>query len=102
MIRWICGVTLQDRFSCEELRARLGIKSILDVLHQRHLRWFGHVERRDDNSWLQKIQNLEIVGESSRGRPRKTWEQVITEDLRIKGVHRELAQNRAEWRSAIT
>ena len=47
----------------EELKARLGIKSILDVLRQRRLRWFGHVERRD-NSWLQKIHHLEIVGKS--------------------------------------
>ena len=92
----------RDRFSSEELRARLGIKSILNVLHQRCLRWFGLVERRDDNSWLQKIHNLEIVAQSGRGRPHKTWEQVISEDLCVKGIHRELAQNRAEWRSAIT
>ena len=66
------------------------------------LRWFGHVERRDDNSWLQKIQNLEIVGERGRDRPRKTWEPVISEDLHAKGIPGELTQNRAEWRSAIT
>ena len=33
MIRWMSDVTLQDRFS---IRARLGFKSILDVLCQRH------------------------------------------------------------------
>ena len=71
MIHWMCGVTLRDEFSSEELRARLGIKSILEVLYQ----------RRDDNSWLQKIHNLEIVGQSGRGRPCKTWEQAISEDL---------------------
>ena len=97
MIRWMCGVTLRGRFSSEELRAQLGIKSILDILRQRRLRWFGHVKRRDDNSWLQKIHNLEIVGQSGRGRPRKTWEQVLSEDLRVKGIRRELVQNRAEW-----
>ena len=86
----MCGVTLRDRFSSEELRAWLGIKSLLDVLRQRCLRWFGHVERRDDNSWLQKFHNLDIVGQSSRGRPRKTWEKVNSEDLRVQGIHREL------------
>ena len=102
MIRWMCGVSLKDRLSCEELGARLGIKSILEVMRQRRLRWFGHVERRDVDSWLQKVRNLEIAGKGRPGRPCKTWEQVVSEDLRVKGIRRELAQNRPEWRSAIT
>ena len=57
------------------------------------LNWFGHVERRDGDSWLGKVRNLEIAGVSGRGRPRK---QVISEDLRVKGLHREVAHNRAE------
>ena len=28
MIRWMCGVTMRDRYPCEELRARVGIKPI--------------------------------------------------------------------------
>ena len=43
-----------------------------------------------------------IVRQSGCGKPRKTWEQVISEDLCVKGIHRELVQNCAEWRSAIT
>ena len=57
---------------------------------------------REDNSWLKKVQNLAVDGHSGRGRPRKTWEHVIMEDLRVKGLRREVAQNRAEWRSATT
>ena len=34
--------------------------------------------------------------------PRKTWEHVIMADLRVKGIRQEVAQNRAEWRSATT
>ena len=30
------------------------------------------------------------------------WEHVIMEDLCVKGLRREVAQNRAEWRSATT
>ena len=86
MLRWMCGVTLRDRLSCEDIRARVGIKSILDMMRQRRLRWYGHVERREDDSWLKKVQNLEIRGESGCGRPRKTWEHVIKEDLCVKGL----------------
>ena len=102
MIRWMCGVTMRDRYPCEELRARVGIKPIVDVMRQRRLRWFGHIERREDNSWLKKVQILAVDGHSGRGRPRKTWEHVIMEDLCVKGLRREVAQNRAEWRSATT
>ena len=100
MIRWMCGVTMRDRYPCEELQAWVGIKTIVDVMRERRLRWFGHIERREDNSWLTKVQNLAVDG--GRGRPRKTWEHVIMEDLRVKGLRRKVAQNRAEWRSATT
>ena len=46
MIRWMCSVTMRDRYPCEELRAWVGIKPIVDVMRQRHLHWFGHIERR--------------------------------------------------------
>ena len=69
-------------------------------MRQRRLHWFGRIEKREDNSWLKKVQILEVDGHSGRGRPRKTWEHVIMEDLRVKGLRREVAQNRAEWRSA--
>ena len=102
MIRWMCGVPLRDKYPCEELRAWVGIKPIVDVMRQRRLCWFGHIERREDNSWLKKVQILAVDGHSGRGRPRKTWEHVIMEELRVKGLRREVAQNRAEWRSATT
>ena len=102
MIPWMCGVTMRDRYPCEELQARVGVKPIVDVMHQRRLRWFGHIEKREDNRWLKKVQILAVDGHSGRGRPSKTWEHVIMEDLRVKGLRREVAQNRAEWRSATT
>ena len=102
MIRWMCGVTMRDRYPCEELRARVGIKPIVDAMCQQRLRWFGHIERREDNSWLKKVQILAVDGHSGCGIPHKTWEHVIMEDLHVKGLRREVAQNRAEWRSPTT
>ena len=46
MVRWMCGVTLSDRISSEELLSRLGIESIGVVVRRGRLRWFGHVERK--------------------------------------------------------
>ena len=64
MIRWMCGVTMRDRYPCEELRAWVGIKPIDVVMPQQRLHWFGHIERREDNSWLKKVQNLAVDGHS--------------------------------------
>ena len=52
MLRHMCGVTLKDRKSCEELRQRLGIDSVSDVLRRNRLRWFGHVDRKNDGDWV--------------------------------------------------
>ena len=41
MIRWMCNTSLKDRKSSDELRSRLGIHSIRDVIQVRRLRWFG-------------------------------------------------------------
>ena len=52
MVQWICGVSLCDRITSEELRKRLGITNIGEILRRARLRWFGHVMRKDDNSWV--------------------------------------------------
>ena len=43
MIRLMCGVTVKERKSNEELRQQLGVAAVSDVRTNR-LRWFGHVE----------------------------------------------------------
>ena len=42
MIRKMCGVILSDRKRSEDLRRRLGVADIEDVLRRSRLRWFGH------------------------------------------------------------
>jgi len=54
MVRWMCGVKLQDRVPSKELRGRLGLDDIISVLQQNRLRWYGHVLRKEDNDWVKK------------------------------------------------
>ena len=37
------------------------------------LRWFGHVERMDNERLLKKVMNVKVDGRSARGRPRFGW-----------------------------
>jgi len=43
MVRWMCGMKLQDRVPSKELRERLGLDDIISVLQRNRLRWYGHV-----------------------------------------------------------
>jgi len=38
MVRWMCGVKLQDRVPSKELRERLGLDDIISILQQNSLR----------------------------------------------------------------
>ena len=56
IIRWMWNTSLKDRKSSDELRSRLGIHSIRDVIQARRLRWFGHLERMEGDNWVSKWQ----------------------------------------------
>ena len=51
MFRWMCGVTLRDKVPMVELRQRLGIDGVVEVMGRGRLRWFWHVERKKVDDW---------------------------------------------------
>ena len=101
MVRWMCGVTLRDRKSSEELRKRLGIVSVSSMMSRRRLRWFGHVERKNADDWVSACRKLEVEGELGRGRGRKSWKECVANDMRKLKLKQEDAQDRAFWASGI-
>ena len=44
MIRWMCGVKLNERKKSEELRELLGLEPVSLMIKNSRLRWLGHVE----------------------------------------------------------
>ena len=74
------------RKSSEELRQRLEIDNVVDVIRRNRLRWFGHVERKDDVDWVKACQRLEVSGRRGRGRGKKTWRECVAEDMRVLGA----------------
>jgi Reverse transcriptase (RNA-dependent DNA polymerase) len=99
MMRWMCGVSLKKRLPTEELRRRLNIDCVSDVVRRGRLRWFGHVERKD-SEWVKKCMDFKVDGCVGRGRPKKTWLECVNADMIKLGI-RELAQDRSKWRSAV-
>ena len=70
MIRWMCGVKLNERKKSKEL---LGLEPVSLVIKKSRLRWYG---RKDYNDWVRHDpvmgQTWVVVGIRQRGRPKKT------------------------------
>jgi len=101
MIRWMCGVSFKDGQSMVRLHEWTGLSDLRACVQSRRLRWYGHVERMDPENCVKKIRELAVAGARPRGRPRRTWEEVVARDLSERGVCQTLAQDRRAWR-AIT
>ena len=93
-------VRLRDRLSSDELRGHLGLDSIRNAVQKRRLRWFGHVERMIADNWVKKCREFNVTGPRGRGKSRKIWDEVVRSDHAAKSLRRDLALDRATWRSS--
>ena len=55
-------VSLLDHIRSEDLRKRMEILGIEEMLRSARLRWFGHVRRKNDDDWVKKCMDLEVEG----------------------------------------
>ena len=62
---------------------RLGVEAIGDVMIKCRLRWDGHVERNADADYLGACTRLVVKGKSLVARPKKTWQNTVSADMRL-------------------
>ena len=62
-------------------------------------RWFGHVERKEENDWVKKCTRMNVTGVVGRGAPRKTWKNCAERDMKAMGIKEGMAQDRLSWRN---
>jgi len=77
MVRWMCGIKLKHRLSSKELNERQGLDDIISVLQQNRLQWCRHVLWKEDNDWVKKCFEYKVEGARPRGRPKKTWTEIV-------------------------
>ena len=100
MVRWMCNVKVKDVPS-KELRERLGIDDIILILQQNRLQWYGHVLRKEDTDWVKKCIEYEVEGSRPRGRPKRTWKEVVQKDYQARNLNKEDATDCGRWEKLI-
>jgi hypothetical protein len=67
------------------------------------LRWFGHVERMEENRVPKRVLYMNLGATRLRGRPRNRWQDEVREDGRIVGGEgwQEKGHNRQEWKNVL-
>ena len=88
MIRWMC--VLNERKKSEELSELLGLEPVSLMIKKSRLRWFGNVERKDDNDLFKRCITWEVEGirEDARKRPG------VKNDMESLGISQKDAQCR--------
>jgi len=64
------------------------------MIKKSRLRWFAHVERKDDNDWVKLCMMWEVEGIRQRGRPKKTCWYCVKNDVESLGLSQKDAQFR--------
>ena len=73
MLRRIKGVTLRDRVKSLDIRNELGVSSIQEKVREMRLRWYGHIQRMEENNKVRAVGDTRVPGKRPRGRPRGRW-----------------------------
>jgi len=83
------------------LRERLGIDDMILILEQNRLRWYGNVLQKEETDWVKKSMEHEVEGSRPRGRPKRTWREVVQRDCQAHNLNREDAMDRGRWKKLI-
>ena len=73
MLRRIKGVTLRNKVKSVYIRKELGVDSIQEEVRYMRLRWYGHVQRIEENNEVRAVVDMIVPRKTPRGRPRGRW-----------------------------
>ena len=67
----------------KEIYARVKNPTIVETVRLNRLRWFGHVQRMEENRTPKTVLYMNLGTTRLRGRPRNRWQDEVREDGRI-------------------
>ena len=65
------------------------------------LKWFGHLQRRQEDYIVRRMLQIELLGKRSRGTPKERLRYGVNEDMKIVSVTVEDASGLASCRETI-
>jgi len=57
--------------------------------------------QKEDTDWVKKCIEYEMVGSRPRGRPKRTWREVVQKDCQARNLNREGAMDHGGWKKLI-
>ena len=102
MVRWMCGYMRLYRIRNGVIRDLAKVTPIEDKMRDTRLRWFDQVKRMSVDAPVKRCEMINIPGgKRGRGRPKKSLDEVIREDLKVVGLTEDLTQDRKLWGDRI-
>ena len=91
-----------DRVRKSLIRERCGFTlSVLERIERNVLKWFGLVERIEEERLVKRVYRANVEGNRERGRPQRRWRDEVKELLIRRGLREGegmvLARNREAW-----
>ena len=89
--------------SNKEIYAVIKKPTVTETIRLNRLRWFGHVQRMEENRIRKKVLYMNLETKRLRGRPRNRWQYELKEDGRLIGGNgwKERVYNREEWKKLL-
>jgi len=77
--------------------------TIMESIRLNRLRWFGPVQRMEENRIPKSVLYINFGAARLRGRPRNRWQDGVREDGRIVGEEgwQDKVHNREEWKKLL-
>ena len=87
----------------KEIYASIKKSTIIETVRLNRLRWFGNVQRMEENRNPKRVLYMNLGTTRLRGRPRNRWQDEVREDGRIVGGERwqEKVHDREEWKKLL-
>ena len=87
----------------KEIYASIKKPTIIETIRLNRLRWFGHVQRMEQNRIPKRVLCMNLGTTRLRGRPRNRWQDEVREDGRKVGGEgwQEKVHNREEWKKLL-